>query len=77
MYMCVCVFPPFYTITLSNQIVSATLSCEMSHDDYRELVVKCWNKFYTCCLQYEKVCTCDTNKSSIGTYWHLSKYLNL
>ena len=35
----------------------AARSCEMSHDDYRELVIKCWNKFYTCCLQYEKVMT--------------------
>lgn len=40
---------------IEEEVRSAARSCELSHDDYRELVVKCWNKFYSCCLQYQQL----------------------
>ena len=37
------------------QLQTTAGSLELHHDEYRELNLKCWAKFYGCCYQYHQL----------------------
>ncbi|CAH2326036.1 Hypothetical predicted protein [Pelobates cultripes] len=42
------------TFTVENELHSSLSVYEMPEEEFRELQVEYWSKFYTCCLQYQE-----------------------
>ncbi|KAM9301868.1 nuclear pore complex protein Nup160 [Gastrophryne carolinensis] len=42
------------TLTVENELHSHLTEYEMSQEEFRQLQVEYWSKFYTCCLQYQE-----------------------
>ncbi|XP_075044180.1 nuclear pore complex protein Nup160 [Mixophyes fleayi] len=42
------------TVTVENELHSHVTQYEMSQEEFRQLQVEYWSKFYTCCLQYQE-----------------------
>ncbi|XP_053741482.1 nuclear pore complex protein Nup160 [Synchiropus splendidus] len=42
------------TIAVENELQSSLTEFEFSQDEYRQLQVEFWSKFYACCLQYQE-----------------------
>ncbi|XP_068117185.1 nuclear pore complex protein Nup160 isoform X2 [Hyperolius riggenbachi] len=42
------------TVTVENELHSHFTESEMSQQEFRQLQVECWSKFYSCCLQYQE-----------------------
>ena len=40
---------------LAIQLRSSADSTQLQHEQFRELQVKCWTKFYGCCYEYQQV----------------------
>ena len=55
MYMYVYVY--VCVLCMCVQVQQTALAYELSHEEYKDLQVKCWDKFYAFCLEYHEVCT--------------------
>uniref|UniRef100_A0A672YNC0 Nucleoporin 160 n=1 Tax=Sphaeramia orbicularis TaxID=375764 RepID=A0A672YNC0_9TELE len=42
------------TIAVENELQSSVTEFEFSQEEYRQLQVEFWSKFYACCLQYQE-----------------------
>ena len=42
-------------MSFSLQIRNAAVDYEMQEDDYYQLQLEQWTKFYSCCIQYHEV----------------------
>ncbi|XP_030633341.1 nuclear pore complex protein Nup160 [Chanos chanos] len=42
------------TLTVENELQSSVTEYEFSQEEYRQLQVEFWSKFYACCLQYQE-----------------------
>ncbi|XP_072278003.1 nuclear pore complex protein Nup160 [Pyxicephalus adspersus] len=42
------------TLTVENELHSHLTEYEMSQEEFRQLQVEYWSKFYSCCLQYQE-----------------------
>jgi nuclear pore complex protein Nup160 len=40
---------------VEDEVRGVAGSCELDHHEYTQLLIKCWNKFYNCCQQYEQL----------------------
>jgi nuclear pore complex protein Nup160 len=45
------------TATVERELRSSSDSTQLQHEQFRELQVKCWMKFYGCCYEYQQVRT--------------------
>uniref|UniRef100_A0A8C3GAT8 Nucleoporin 160 n=1 Tax=Cyclopterus lumpus TaxID=8103 RepID=A0A8C3GAT8_CYCLU len=43
------------TVAVESELQSSVTEFEFSQEDYRQLQVEFWSKFYACCLQYQEV----------------------
>nr|XP_057932206.1 nuclear pore complex protein Nup160 [Doryrhamphus excisus] len=43
------------TLAVESELQSSVTEFEFSHEEYRQLQVEFWSKFYACCLQYQEV----------------------
>lgn len=43
-----------FSYVLSLQLQSSVTEFEFSQEEYRQLQVEFWSKFYACCLQYQE-----------------------
>ena len=49
-------FPPTCpSFLLCLQLLASAGSYDLRLDEYRDLVLKCWSKFYGCCHEYQRV----------------------
>ncbi|XP_053545274.1 nuclear pore complex protein Nup160 [Bombina bombina] len=46
------------TLTVENELHSSVTEYEMSQEEFRQLQVEYWAKFYACCLQYQEALSC-------------------
>lgn len=47
-------FSPLLGVSLLLQLQSSVTEFEFSQEEYRQLQVEFWSKFYACCLQYQE-----------------------
>lgn len=47
------IFPPLFSCR-PLQLQSSVTEFEFSQEEYRQLQVEFWSKFYACCLQYQE-----------------------
>ncbi|XP_048709909.2 nuclear pore complex protein Nup160 isoform X3 [Caretta caretta] len=58
------------TIAVENELQGSVTEYEFSQEEFRQLQVEFWSKFYACCLQYQEALSCPLAL-------HLNPYTNM
>ncbi|XP_030417818.1 nuclear pore complex protein Nup160 isoform X1 [Gopherus evgoodei] len=58
------------TLAVENELQGSVTEYEVSQEEFRQLQVEFWSKFYACCLQYQEALSCPLAL-------HLNPYTNM